>query len=206
MTTLVGRDDELARIGDALASARAARVATALKVTGDPGAGKTALFHRIAEDAAAANWLASAVDCHRIQSGLPFVTARRIAQSFVDQLGDQRERYAGGLDEALKDAASVGEALLRLTEGLLLDFSVLVAIDDAQWMDAESRELLDQLMRSFSDRPLALALIERSDEPGPLDVPAVTHNIALQRLTPCCIHRTCARVCTRHRLPLVRVL
>ena len=160
MGKLLGRELELRGVQDALRTSREGPVAAAVRIVGTSGIGKTAFLEAVLEGARVDGWLLGRAQCHGIQSGLPFITARRLAANLLERLADKRERYAGSLADALASAATVGEGLFRFLEGVLHDFPVLLAVDDTQWMDPESRELLDQLLQSFADRAMIVLSVE----------------------------------------------
>lgn len=160
MARVVGREEEIARILSALAAVRPGPVATTLAISGRPGIGKSALFAEVVKGAAADGWLTVATEAHRIQAGLSLVTARRLYREILTRLGEDSQRYASGLPQTVTPS-TVSEALLRLVEGVLIDHALIFAIDDAQWVDPESLELLLQLSQMFSDRPFALLLALR---------------------------------------------
>lgn len=163
MARAVGREEERARILSALDSVRPGFVATTLAISGRPGIGKTTVFSEVAQAAAGRGWLTAATEAHRIQAGLSLVTARRLYREILARLGESAARYASGLPETVTPS-TVGEALLRLVEGVLIDHPLLVAIDDAHWVDPESRDLLQQISQRFSDQPFALVLALRPGE------------------------------------------
>ncbi|GAC1392916.1 MAG: hypothetical protein NVSMB31_11610 [Vulcanimicrobiaceae bacterium] len=182
MKTLIGRERELAEIGGFLEAARSGRVATGISVAGVSGIGKTAVFQEAIKAAREAGWLSAAIGCHRIQSGLPFIGARRIASALVKALGADHERYDGGLTKALDTATTVSEALFRFIEGVLHDYPVLLAIDDSQWLDPESSELIESLMQSFADRALVVLAMQRTDGEGNAPIGSPEHRITLATL------------------------
>jgi DNA-binding NarL/FixJ family response regulator len=182
MGSLLGRDAELHRVRVALATARS-DVATGVLISGASGIGKTAFLESTLEYALSEGWLVSRTQCHRIQTGLPFVSAHRLAQSALEALGERRQRYGGGLEQALQDRTLVGEALFRFLEGLLHDYPVLLAIDDAQWLDPESRDLVEQLLRSFADRPLVVLATEVPSSAGLIDSRGFEQALSLGTLT-----------------------
>ncbi len=57
--------------------------------------------------------------------------------------------------------------LARLVRRLSDDQVVLVEVDDLQWVDRESLELLVYLSQRLEDLPLVIACTRTSGEPGP---------------------------------------
>lgn len=168
MVKLLGRDTELAQIETALTAGLQQKVARALRIVGAAGIGKTALLAAAEDQAREGGWLVARVDAHRIQGTLPLVAARRMGDALLEALGEDAPRYAGGLpvgpEHRDAEPAAFREGVVRLAEGILHDYALLVSVDDGQWIDPESRALIEELLRSFSDRNVALLVTERAEE------------------------------------------
>jgi DNA-binding CsgD family transcriptional regulator len=161
--SLVGRDDELAMIGVALGQGRGGAL-----LEGEPGIGKTALW--IAGMEAARDQGA------RVLQARPGETERRLSFSALDDL------LSGALDEVLPhvpsprrralevallrandpdtapDPRGVATAVLEVIRWLARDRAIVVAIDDAQWLDPESsRAITFALRRLEPDEVTVLA-------------------------------------------------
>ena len=164
---IIGREREFEQAWQSLQKAQRHSVPTVVRITGISGIGKTALFERVLSQAGAGGWLVVRVDCHRIQAGTALIAARRALSACHEALGDRRERYMAGLEgnpgtgehsEIPSDAV-----LLRLLEGVLVDQSVLLAFDDAQWIDTESRAVIQHILQSLADRPISVITTDRTD-------------------------------------------
>ncbi len=169
MGTPIGRTKELDRIASLLEEAEHLRVARVLRLVGSSGIGKSTLGAAIVERARDAGWLALLEPAHRIQARLPMATARRIGEGILGALGERGALFAAGLPSDFtteRDGAKTEEALYRLVEAVLLDYPLLLAVDDMQWCDPESLSLLLRLIERFADQRFALLSIERLDEPG----------------------------------------
>ncbi len=167
MSSLFGRDTELARGRAVLDSAAQARIVRALRVVGPSGVGKTALAETLAQEGAAAGWLVVWAPSFRIHAALSLFAARRILQSLLDALGERAGRYSSGLTIDRERPEDFEEAFLRVIEGVTLDHRVLVILDDAQWTDPESRALIERTATALADRAIVVLSTERSDERGP---------------------------------------
>jgi DNA-binding CsgD family transcriptional regulator len=174
----VGRDRELATLEEILADARAGKPSVAL-VVGEPGIGKTRTVQGLAGSARTAGvhvlWTTCFEDDPR-----PFAPWVRVVDEIV-ALIDPRE-LAERLGTAAATAATVvpriGEALphvsrpaalaptesrfriydslARLVAGAVHGEPALVVLDDLQWADAASLELLAYVARTLEDEPLLL--------------------------------------------------
>jgi len=185
----VGREAELRTIVSVVASSRKEGLARAVEIVGPSGVGKTALAQAVEAHAAKGGWLIAAVVCHRIQSGLPYLLVRRLITATIAALGEQAERYTAGLRAEI-DASEAGgaqsneELFLRLLEGVTLDHSVLLSIDDVQWGDAESRSLIERTLRALAGRSVVLLSTLRPDELDVSPFESRDVQVPLGELTP----------------------
>ena len=174
---LVGRDEELAAIGEVLDG----QLPTTLAIIGDAGIGKTSLWRAALDAAAERGW--------RTLSCAP--TGSEATLSFAalgDLLDDVFEEVAADLPEPQRRALSV--ALLReqpgappdrRTVGVAVrsairalardDRLLLLAIDDVQWLDAATRDVLEFALRRLTGEPLALVVARRgvAEDQDPLE-------------------------------------
>ncbi len=155
----------------------------ALRIAGTSGAGKTTLAEAIAADAAADGWLVAQTPSFRIHASLPLFAARRIVQSLLEALGEHASRYSSGLTLDRDRPEDFQEAFVRIIEGVTLDHRLLLLLDDAQWTDAQSRELLAQTATRLADRAIVLLTTERSDESPEPALPLADESIALGDLS-----------------------
>jgi DNA-binding CsgD family transcriptional regulator len=162
---LVGRDEELARLGEVLGRARRGE-AGAVLVAGDAGVGKTRLLTEVAGRAAGSGMTVLTGHCVDLGDvGLPYLP-------FTEVLGllAADERFAPVLaahpvvDRLLgsgTDAARDEGGRLRLFEGVagllagVADIAPLVLVlEDLHWADQSSRDLLRFLLsRGILQRP-----------------------------------------------------
>jgi DNA-binding CsgD family transcriptional regulator len=168
--TLVGRDEELARLC-AFLDRRGNGSATAFLLEGEPGVGKTALWRsgvayahelefrvllarpsepeRMLSFAALADLLA---DAHDLIGRLPAV--QRLPLSVALLLED-----AHGV---APDRRAIGVALLATLRMLVQDRPLLIAVDDVQWVDSPSAAALAFALRRVAGEPLCMLVTERT--------------------------------------------
>lgn len=194
-----GRDRELASLARLIGAARnpdgdpdgGAAADTAadgagskvLVLTGEPGAGKSTLVDRAADEAAARGLRVLRVrgsegerdlgfaGVHQllrpVLGGLVRLPARqRRALSDVFGLGDPDPRHDDRDPEPLMTRVGV----LNLLSDAATERPLLLAVDDAQWLDVGSLDVLAFLARRLEGEPIALLLAAREDEvPGRFD-------------------------------------
>jgi len=179
---VLGRDSELARIDAWLDGAAAGDQAAAetvpplLVIEGAPGIGKTTLWAEAVARARALGW--QVLTCRLVPSdaGLPHV-------ALADLLGPVAEQAFGGLPppqrRALRvallheeagegdlDPRAVGSGLAGLLAALAEAGPLLLAADDAQWLDAASARALAFALRRLGDRQVAVIAAIRIEEPS----------------------------------------
>lgn len=151
---LVGRSAERARL-DAFGAACGQRT-EAILLRGDPGIGKTALW-------------GYAVHAAR-QEGRHVLVARPSEDDLRRALGSLGELLVEtGLDvDAIPeaDAPARGRAVVDAIRALAASAPVLIAIDDLQWLDAESAQVLRYVLRRLDADPVGIVATIRADAPG----------------------------------------
>jgi class 3 adenylate cyclase/tetratricopeptide (TPR) repeat protein len=182
--SLVGRDQELFVLEDALLAARGGD-GRFVALGGDAGMGKTRLATEVAKRARRLDCAVLWGGCSEAELSLPYLpiveaignylavedverlgsmlgAARAELTQLFPQFGQSSEHAAGG---------EPGQAKLRLFEAIVALLAIparerglLLVIEDAHWADAATRQLLDHLARRLTSlRSLAL-LTYRSDE------------------------------------------
>jgi predicted ATPase len=105
------------------------------------------------------------------------------------RFGASAELAAARLDPALM-ADRIRGSLHQYAQGLLSQGALVLSIDDLQWVDTPSRELVSELLRQFADRPLLVIAARRASThdtsidvlPGATTIrigPLATHDVAL---------------------------
>jgi DNA-binding NarL/FixJ family response regulator len=168
---LVGRQRERAALSDALAAAAGGDGGIFL-VAGEGGVGKTALVESaLAEDGGLV--LRGAADQRAVRPYAPLVAALRGYQRAVpDGLAGSGplSRHLAlllpelGAPPADTDQATLFEAVANLFEQIARQRPIVVFLDDLQWVDAATAELLLQLDRTLEAAPVLVLGAYRSDE------------------------------------------
>lgn len=174
MADLVGRAPELARLSAFVVACGDGPVA--LTIEGEPGIGKTALLEQAI--VAAADLRVLRTRCGQAETGLAYA-------GLADLLSSWRPEYtllsaplrralevallrAEPADDAVQPHA-VGRATLEVLRSFSAERPVLVAVDDVQWLDAESARTLAFVFRRLDGIPVSV-LTTRRDAHGPDDL------------------------------------
>jgi len=185
----VGRAEELDVVDATLARVAAGRAATVL-VAGDAGIGKTRLVDELGERARAARALVATGVCVPIDGGgLPYGPIVGILRDLLRQSSDaavsellgplaaglglgppgpaRAARYAPSrnvADELAKTRRF--ESVLSCFTALAEQSVIVLGLEDLQWADSASAELLGFLTRNLADSRVLLVGTYRSDEVG----------------------------------------
>jgi DNA-binding CsgD family transcriptional regulator len=166
-TRLYGRDPELRLLSD-LTSRGLAGAGGALLLRGEAGIGKTALLGA-ARDAAVRQG-ARALSAVGVQSeaSVPFAGLHQLLRPVLDRapalIPRQRQALlaAFGMAEGVApELFSVGLASLELISGLAETAPVVLVVDDAQWVDGPSGEVLAFVARRLDTERAVMLLAVR---------------------------------------------
>ena len=170
---LEGRAADLGRLLAAVARAERDRQATFLVLEGESGVGKTRLLQevlarlRLNGTSIAA---ARAVEADRAEpwSGVLAIARGGLLDApgigtappealaaFTAVLTEWRERFPSA---PLGAAHPVGRALVETLQAAAEDRPVVVAVDDAQWLDQDSASAIGAILRDLSGAPLTVIL------------------------------------------------
>jgi DNA-binding CsgD family transcriptional regulator len=162
---LVGRSEAFERIAWVVSGARAGR-GGALLLRGDAGSGKTALL--AATDTSGATLLrcAGAPD----ERDLPFATLhalvrplRHLAPALVPAQREALDLALGVTSGSAPAPLLIGAALLSLLDAATNDAPVLLLVDDAHWIDSESRNAIGFAARRLEDDAVGIILTARPE-------------------------------------------
>lgn len=170
---LVGREAERAELDALLEDARRGR-SRVLVLTGEAGIGKTALLDYARQRAAGMRVFSiSGVES---ESTLPFGTLQALLRPVLGSIGDLPERQRASLSAALAlsedaqpDRLAACAGALTLLADAATEQPLLVVIDDAHWVDAESASALTFLARRIAGEDLAVLAAVRTGEASAFD-------------------------------------
>jgi DNA-binding CsgD family transcriptional regulator len=170
---IVGRDEELHAIGSFLEQRTAPG---ALLIEGAAGIGKTTLWRWGVEHGAARGWHVLTGGPSASEARLAFAAVGDLLGGVVDavvsRLPPPQQRALGvallleDVEGRPPDARAVGVAVLAALRELAGERSLLVAVDDVQWLDRPSADVLSFVARRLGDEPVALLFAQRTDEEG----------------------------------------
>jgi DNA-binding CsgD family transcriptional regulator len=193
---VLGRDEELTQIDRWLRAgtqepAGPVSVGGTLVIEGEPGIGKTTLWGEAVRRAPRSGW--QVLSCRPVPSdaGLPYVGLTDLlrpvpAGAFACLPGPQRRPLEVALlreeaGEGDLEPRAVGTGLTALLAGAAAAQPLLLAVDDAQWLDAASARVLSFALRRLEQRQVRLMAAVRVETPAwpqdqrpPDDRPGVT--------------------------------
>jgi DNA-binding CsgD family transcriptional regulator len=168
---LAGRETECARLDELLAAARSGHSAT-LVVRGEAGIGKSALLEYAAERSEGCRVLRAIGAEWEME--LPFAGLHQLCGALLDGRdrlpAPQRDALATALGlsaGARPDRFLVGLAVLGLLSDVAEEHPVLCVIDDVQWLDRSSAQVLAFVARRLAAEAVVLLFAER--QPGGLE-------------------------------------
>ena len=182
---LRGRAAECAQLDELLAAARDGR-SGALVLRGEAGIGKTALLRHVASRGEGALVLhAEGVEA---EMELPYATLHQLCAPLLGDLDElpppQREalQSAFGLSAGSRpDRFLVGLALLTLLSNAAETRPVVCVVDDAQWLDRSSAQVLSFVARRIEAEGVLMVFAQR-DSVGSEDLAGLPE-LRLQRLS-----------------------
>ena len=180
---LFGRTGELEILGRLIANVRSGQSAV-LVVRGEPGIGKTELLrHLVAE--ASGFWVARVAGVES-EMELPFAGLHQLCAPMLGRLPSLAEPQRRGLSVAFglasgdsPDRFLVALAALSLIEETSEEQPMLCVVDDAQWLDQASAQVLGFIGRRLLAESIALVFAVRTPAAGD---PAPNHLAGLPEL------------------------
>jgi DNA-binding CsgD family transcriptional regulator len=163
---LLGRSAELAR-GKSLLDA-AGPGGTALLFVGGPGSGKTALLSELAQLAADSGALVLSATGDEAEAQLPYAGLNQLLRPALADVAELNSAHQRALDRVLRIGAPVEQsdtlvamAVLSLLELLAAAQPTVLILDDLQWIDRRSSELLSFVRRRLAGLPVVLIAAAR---------------------------------------------
>ncbi|MEW1633683.1 AAA family ATPase [Streptomyces sp. NPDC093801] len=163
---MIGRQEERAFIAAALSP----RAATAsLLLLGEPGVGKTLLLDATVADAVREGTRVLRVRGNAAEAELAFAGLHQLLLPVLDgaDVLPARQRaallaaFGLGDDPAPPDLMMMSLAVLTLASQTASTGRLLLAVDDAQWLDHGSRQVLGFLARRLAGEPIGLLVAAR---------------------------------------------
>lgn len=169
---MIGRDRELTRAE--LALDEAVSGAVALVIEGEAGIGKTTVWQRVVGAARARGFGVLACRPTMPEQGLSFAVIGDLLadvepEAVTSLPAPQRRALEGALlqeepAEAADDWRATGVGFTSVLRLLARPGPLAVAIDDVQWVDQASRNVIEFAVRRLSNEPVALVLAARVPE------------------------------------------
>jgi DNA-binding CsgD family transcriptional regulator len=170
---LVGRDSELAALSALIEDLP--KQGGAHVVLGEPGIGKTSLLRQVAETALEQGTLVLEIAGIEPEAGMPFAGLQHLLRpliEYTDRLPTSQRRALLTAFE-MEDGPPpqpflVSVACLGVLTEAAEEQPVLVAVDDAQWLDLPTHETLAFVARRLERESVLLVATVRSGHDGPL--------------------------------------
>ena len=167
---LFGRTAELEILGRLIATVRRGRSAV-LVVRGEPGIGKTELLRQLIAEAS--GFGVTRVAGVESEMELPYAGLHQLCAPMLGRLGSLAEPQRRGLSVAFglasgdsPDRFLVALAALSLLAEAAQERPMLCVVDDAQWLDQASAQVLGFVGRRLLAEPVALVFAVRTPAPG----------------------------------------
>ncbi|AZM93822.1 helix-turn-helix transcriptional regulator (plasmid) [Streptomyces sp. W1SF4] len=173
---VIGRQEARAFVAEALSP----RGSSAVLLLGEAGVGKTLLLDTAVEEAVRAGAQVLRVRGNAAESELAFAGLHQLLLPVLDGTGGLPPRQRAALlaafglgdDPAPPDLMMMSLAVLTLTSQVASTARLVLAVDDAQWLDRGSCQVLGFLARRLDGESIGLVVAARGCRPDWLD-PAV---------------------------------
>jgi DNA-binding CsgD family transcriptional regulator len=162
-----------------------------LIIAGEAGIGKTALWDAAVALGEAGSWRVLFCRPTAAEAHLPFSGLRDLLASLaIDRISSLPARQASALaaalligeGEATRDPGLVGLATLGIVRELAASDRLLLAIDDGQWLDPETKAALAHTVRRLHSERVTLVQTLRSPHRDPLELERAGRTWAIRRL------------------------
>ena len=168
---LVGRDGELPALRSLVAAAASGR-GGALVVTGAPGIGKSVLLDAAAREAADAGARVLRASGVEFEADIAFASLNQLVlplsqtiRALEPRRGEVLSVALGGFDDAaVVQRVAVADATVALVRRAAAAEPLLLAVDDAMWLDRSSAFVLSFVARRLAESRAALIVTSRPHE------------------------------------------
>ena len=142
----------------------------AVAITGDRGTGKTALLKEMAIRARSKNMLVVSVSGRENEVGLEGAALYELLKPFFDDFGSLSQAHERAISSALgiSESPASGNRLvlsvgvLNLLSNVARRSPVLLCVDDSQWLDNTSREVLSFIVHNLTEVAVLIAFSFRT--------------------------------------------
>ena len=170
--TVIGRVHELGQIARFLDDVPAG--SSSFLLAGDAGIGKTTLWEWAVDEASSRAWRVLQTRAGASETTMTFTALGDLLEPVIDDILEQLppvQRAAldaallrGDSGASMPDRRAVSLASLGCLRALARDGPVLVAIDDVQWLDPASADVLRFVVRRLDDEPVGVLASLRLEE------------------------------------------
>jgi tetratricopeptide (TPR) repeat protein len=169
---LIGRDREVGALTELIG--KATKAGQALVVIGDPGIGKSALLGAAQDAARAAGFGVLTTTGVESEAQLPFAGLHQILRPVLRSASELRPAHntalqaAFGLAEGRRpELFQIALAAVNLLAAVAAKQPVAILLDDVQWLDQQSQEVLAFMARRAGPYPIVIVGVVRTGHPGP---------------------------------------
>jgi DNA-binding CsgD family transcriptional regulator len=152
----------------------------ALVVRGEPGIGKSRLLEETARGAQERGMTVLTTTGVQSEAHLPFAGLHQLLRPVRDRARDLRdvqraalEAAFGLVDEAAPEPFRIAMAVLDLLSDVATDAALLLVVDDAQWLDRPTLDVLPFVARRIESDPIFLLAATRDGYPSVLGAAGV---------------------------------
>jgi DNA-binding CsgD family transcriptional regulator len=193
---VIGRNSEISSL-DRLLSDAATGGTSAVVLEGETGIGKTTLWEYGVGRATDLGWTVLSARMSQAETRLTYVglgdlLARTAVAGVAELPVPQRRALEAALlwaepGDAPPSQRAVAVGFLTLVERLAREAPVLVAIDDAHWLDRQTAAVLGFAARRLDAQPVVMLLALRSGETEPFPIEHTTRRLARISVGPLCL-------------------
>src|SRR5260370_18427554 len=169
---LVGRDREVRALTEL--SGKATKAGQALVVIGGPGIGKSALLGAAQDAARAAGFRVLSATGVESEAQLPFAGLHQILRPVLRSASQLRPAHNTALPPAFgladgprPELFQIALAAVNLLAAVAAEQPVAILVDDVQWLDQQSQEVLTFMARRAGPHPMVIVGAGRRGHPGP---------------------------------------